>query len=159
MQISRRVDYALRALAYLAGQADGRVVGRAEIEARQGIPHSFLAKILRLLVGAGLLESVTGARGGFRLRRAATDISIGAVYEAVEGELRVIDCLRGGVCRFEPVCGQNDVWRGAQQRLRAYLDGISIAALADPRGLRARAAGGDVTGGSPRPPRHPFVTT
>ena len=140
MQVSRRVDYALRALAYLAGQPDGRVVGRAEIEARQGIPHSFLAKILRRLVDAGLLESVAGARGGFRLRRAAAEISVAAVYEAVEGELRVIDCLQGDVCRFEPVCGQHDIWRGAQQRLHAYLDGISIAALADPRGLRARAA-------------------
>lgn len=141
MQVSRRVDYALRALAYLAAQPDGKVIGRAEIEARQQVPASFLAKILRRLVAAGLLESVSGVRGGFRLTRPPAQVSIRQVYEAVEGELALIDCLRGDVCQFDPVCTQIDVWRGAQRRLAAYLEGISIADLADGQGLAARLAG------------------
>jgi Rrf2 family protein len=140
MQVSRRVDYALRALAYLAAQTDRRVVGRAEIEERQRIPRSFLAKILRRLVAAGLLESVPGVHGGFHLRVAPAQVSVRQVYEAVEGELALIDCLRGDVCQFDPVCSQIDVWRGAQRRLTAYLDGISIADLADGQGLAARLA-------------------
>lgn len=140
MQVSRRVDYALRALAYLAAQPDGRVVGRAEIEERQHIPPSFLAKILRRLVAAEVLESVPGVRGGFRLCVPAAAVSVRRVYEAVEGDLALIDCLRGDVCQFDPVCSQIDVWRGAQRRLAAYLDGISIADLADSQGLAARLA-------------------
>ncbi|MBX3027896.1 Rrf2 family transcriptional regulator [bacterium] len=140
MHVGRRVDYAVRALAYLAAQPDGRVVGRAEIEARQHIPRSFLAKILRRLVAAGLLESVAGVGGGFRLCRSPATVTIRQVYEAVEGELALIDCLRGDVCSFDPVCSQIDVWRGAQRRLAAYLEGISIADVADPQGLNARLA-------------------
>jgi Rrf2 family protein len=140
MHVSRRVDYALRALAYLAAQPDGRVIGRAEIEERQHIPASFLAKILRRLVAARLLESVPGVHGGFRLCVPPSTVSVRRVYEAVEGELALIDCLRGDVCQFDPVCSQIDVWRGAQRRLAAYLDGISIADLADGQGLTSRLA-------------------
>lgn len=140
MHVGRRVDYAVRALAYLAAQPEGRVVGRAEIETCQHIPRSFLAKILRRLVGAGLLESVSGVHGGFHLSRPPATVTIRQIYEAVEGELALIDCLRGGVCSFDPVCSQIDVWRGAQRRLTAYLDGISIADLADAQGLTARLA-------------------
>lgn len=140
MHVGRRVDYAIRALAYLAAQPESRVVGRAEIEARQHIPRSFLAKILRRLVAAGLLESVSGVHGGFRLSRPPAAVSIRQVYEAVEGPLALIDCLRGDSCCFDPVCSQIDVWRGAQRRLVAYLDGVSIADLADAQGLNARLA-------------------
>lgn len=140
MHVGRRVDYAVRALAYLAAQPAGRVVGRAEIESRQHIPASFLAKILRRLVAAGILDSVSGVRGGFRLSRPPATISIRQIYEAVEGELALIDCLRGDVCSFDPVCSQIDVWRGAQHRLAAYLDSVSIADVADAQGLAARLA-------------------
>ncbi len=144
MHVGRRVDYAVRALAYLAGQETRRVVGRAEIESHQGIPRHFLSKILRALVAGGLLESVPGAHGGFRLRRAASAISIRQVFELLEGDLCLIDCVRepGIACCFTPVCTQIEVWRGAQRILLEYLDGISIAALADDRGLRRRLGNG-----------------
>jgi Rrf2 family protein len=145
MHVGRRVDYAVRALAYLAGQDRGRVVGRAEIESRQGIPGYFLSKILRALVAAGILESIAGARGGFRLRRAASEISIREVYEVLEGNLCLIDCVldaEGGCC-FASVCTQIEVWRGAQRLLQEYLGGISIAAVADGYGLRPRLNGAD----------------
>ena len=147
MHVGRRVDYAVRALIYLAGQERGRVVGRAEIEARQGIPRHFLSKILRALVAAGLLDSVAGARGGFRLRRHASEISIRQVYEVLEGDLCLIDCLRepGGACCFASVCTQIEVWRGAQRILLDYLNGISIAAIADGHGLRRRLGNGNAS--------------
>lgn len=140
MHVGRRVDYAVRALAHLAAQPAGRVVGRGEIETAQGIPRSYCAKILRRLVAAAVLESVPGVRGGFRLQRPAASITLRQVYEAVEGELCLVDCLRADTCCFADVCTQIDVWRGAQRRLLAYLDGISIADLGDAAGLRTRLA-------------------
>lgn len=140
MHVGRRVDYAVRALAYLAGQEARRVVGRAEIETRQGIPRHFLSKILRALVAGGLLDSVAGAHGGFRLRRPASAITIRQVYEVLEGDLCLIDCVRepGSACCFASVCTQIEIWRGAQRILLEYLGGISIAAVADGHGLRPR---------------------
>jgi Rrf2 family transcriptional regulator, cysteine metabolism repressor len=144
MHVGRRVDYAVRALAYLAGQEARRVVGRAEIETRQGIPRHFLSKILRALVAGGLLDSVAGAHGGFRLRRPASAITIRQVYEVLEGDLCLIDCVRepGSACCFASVCTQIEIWRGAQRILLEYLGGISIAAVADGHGLRPRLGTG-----------------
>jgi Rrf2 family protein len=140
MNVGRRVDYAIRALAYLAAQPSGRIVPRSEIRDRQAIPTHFLSKILRSLVSGGLLISVSGARGGFRLGRAARDISIRAVYEIVEGPLSLIECINQGAdfCRYAPVCSQIDIWSGAQQMLEAYLENISIGDIADPGGMVPR---------------------
>jgi len=140
MNVGRRVDYAIRALCYLAAQAPCRVIPRAEIQARQNVPPHFLSKILRVLVSAGFLESVPGARGGFRLGRAAHDISVRAVYESVEGQLSLIRCVdqRDEFCCFASVCTQRGIWSGAQQLLAKYLENISIGDIADGRGLVSR---------------------
>jgi Rrf2 family protein len=151
MSVGRRVDYALRALCYLAAQPMGRVVKRAEIQLRQGIPPHFLSKILRRLAASGLLESIPGAHGGFRLGRPAGEISVRQVYECVEGGLCLVDCLeQEGFCRFTPVCTQRDIWRGAQRLLFDYLDGISLGAIADRQGLVCRL---EVAHGGGAPPR------
>jgi len=140
MNVGRRVDYAVRALCYLAAQPAGRIVPRSEIQKRQHIPPHFLSKILRALVNGGLLESVAGARGGFRLERPARDISVRAVYESIEGRLALIECVerREAFCCFAGVCTQIDIWSGAQQVLGAYLETISIGDIADGHGLVAR---------------------
>jgi len=144
MNVGRRVDYALRALCYLAAQDGDRVVTCTEIQSRQAVPPHFLSKILRRLVAAGVLESVPGARGGFRLGRPAERISVREVYECIEGQLSLIDCVdrRDEFCCFASVCAQRDVWRGAQQVLLDYLDGISVRQIADRTGLVARLASG-----------------
>ncbi|MBI1818151.1 MAG: Rrf2 family transcriptional regulator [Deltaproteobacteria bacterium] len=143
MNVGRRVDYAVRALSYLAGQPSDRVVSRVEIQQHQAIPPHFLSKILRALVNAGFLDSVSGSHGGFRLTRAPDSISIREVYESVERPLSLIDCveLRGEFCQFAPVCTQIDVWAGAQQMLADYLARITISDIADQPGLVARLRG------------------
>lgn len=140
MNVGRRVDYAVRALCYLAAQPAHRVVPRSEIQQRQNIPPHFLSKILRALVGAGFLQSVSGARGGFHLGRPAHQISLRAVYESVEGRLSLIECVehREGFCPFAPVCTQIDIWSGAQQMLGAYLEKFTIGDIADRHGLVPR---------------------
>ncbi|HVM98434.1 MAG TPA: Rrf2 family transcriptional regulator [Candidatus Acidoferrales bacterium] len=140
MNVGRRVDYAIRALCYLAAQPEGRLVARSEIQVRQSIPPHFLSKILRALVSAGFLESVPGARGGFRLGRPASEISVRDVYESVEGPLALIECVdhREGFCCFATVCTQIDIWRGAQHMLAAYLEKITIGDIADRHGLVLR---------------------
>jgi Rrf2 family protein len=156
MNVGRRVDYALRALCYLAAQRTDRVVPRVEIQEHQAIPPHFLSKILRTLVNAGFLESVPGARGGFRLARAAGRISVRDVYESLERPLSLIDCVefRGEFCRFAPVCTQIDIWAGAQHMLVQYLERISIGDIADGRGLVARLRSeGNLISAPPKRPK------
>jgi Rrf2 family protein len=140
MNVGRRMDYAVRALSYLAAQPGQRVVPRNEIQERQRIPPHFLAKILRKLVTAGYLVSVPGARGGFRLRAQADHITMRDVYECIEGPLCLMECIEdeGASCCFAPVCLQRTVWGGAQAALGRYLEQVSLSDMADPRGLVRR---------------------
>jgi len=143
MNVGRRVEYAIRALCYLAAQPPDRVVTRAEIETRQAVPQHFLSKILRQLVSADLLQSVPGAHGGFQLARPAGEISFRSAYEAIEGHLALTDCANRDEppCGFGSVCTQKEVWRGAQEVLKDYLDKVSIARIRDEHGLVPRAKG------------------
>ncbi|MCX8073935.1 MAG: Rrf2 family transcriptional regulator [Candidatus Binatia bacterium] len=140
MNVGRRVDYAVRALCYVAAQPAGRFVPRREIQARQNIPAPFLSKILRDLVQAGLLISVPGAHGGFRLSKPAGMITLREVYESLEGPLCLIGCVNeeDEACCFASVCTQIHIWRGAQQLLAQYLEEITIQSIADRHGLVPR---------------------
>lgn len=98
MLFSSATRYALRALAFLP--ADGSYYLAKDLARELELPGPFLAKILQNLVQAGLMESIRGPRGGFRLARPASEIRIGDVLAALEGP----DALCGCVMGF-PDCG------------------------------------------------------
>ena len=140
MNVGRRVDYAVRALSYLAGQPPGKIVSRATIEENQDIPPYYVSKIMKDLVAGGLVRSHVGSKGGFSLARTPDKITIKEVYEAVERPLVLMECLeRGaGFCSYCSVCTQISIWEKAQTLLAKYLAAISIGDIADRHGLRGR---------------------
>ncbi len=137
MNIGLRVDYAVRALSYLAGQGSGSRVSREELGREQGVPANALSKIMRLLAEAGLVSSAPGPGGGFCLARPATSMTLKEVFEAVEGPMSLIDCLadKDRYCRYHPACCQASVWRNAQNLLENYLHRVILADIADSKGL------------------------
>ena len=140
MNVGRRVDYAVRALSYLAGQPYGKVISRADIEKSQDIPPYYLSKIMKDLVAGGLVYSHIGSKGGFTLAKPSSTISIKDVYETVERRLVLMECLEKGVsyCSFCPICSQKSIWEEAQKVLAEFLGRTSIADIADRRGLKGR---------------------
>jgi Rrf2 family protein len=140
MNVGRRVDYAVRALSYLAGQTEGKVVSRADIEKSQDIPSFYLSKIMKDLVAGGLVHSHIGSKGGFTLAKPAGGISIKDIYETVERPLVLMECLEKGTnyCSYCAVCSQKSIWGEAQYILANFLAGVSIADIADRQGLKGR---------------------
>jgi Rrf2 family protein len=140
MNVGRRVDYAVRALSYLAGQPTGKIVSRSDIEKSQDIPSFYLSKIMKDLVSGGLVQSHVGSKGGFTLAKAANAISIKQVYETVERPLVLMECLEKGrdYCLYCSVCSQKSIWEEAQTVLANFLAGVSIGDIADHQGLRMR---------------------
>jgi len=140
MNVGRRVDYAVRALTYLAGQPPGKVISRAEIEKKQDIPSHYLSKIMKDLVVGELVHSHIGSKGGFSLARAAETISIKEVYETVERPIVLMECLDKSEerCPYCSVCTQILVWDRAQSLLANYLTSVNISNIADQIGLRER---------------------
>jgi Rrf2 family iron-sulfur cluster assembly transcriptional regulator len=143
MNIGRRVDYAVRALSFLAGQPPEKIVSRADIEKSQDIPSFYLSKIMKDLVAGGLVRSHIGSKGGFTLAKVATSISIKDVYETVERPLVLMDCLERGTdyCSYCSVCTQRSIWEQAQRILAEFLGRISINDIADRQGLKGRLIG------------------
>lgn len=140
MNVGRRVDYAVRALSFLAGQSHGRIVSRASIEQSQDIPTFYLSKIMKDLVAGGLVRSHMGSKGGFTLAQPPESITVKDVYEVVERPLVLMECLEAGAnyCSFCAVCSQKTVWEEAQTLLANFLAGVTIANIADRQGLRGR---------------------
>ena len=101
MQLSRKADYALRAVAYVAQLKKGELASIGRIARSRSIPREFLAKILKELTRAGILVSFQGVTGGYRLARPPKDVSFLDVVEAMEGPVAVNLCVNGSHCNCE----------------------------------------------------------
>src|SRR5262245_60443489 len=88
MKLTRASSYALHAVAYMAAQKKADPVASHVIAQDRGIPERFLLKVLKPLVSAQILLSIKGPNGGYRLARAANDITMLEVVEAVDGPIR-----------------------------------------------------------------------
>jgi len=128
MLFSRATGYALRALAILPEDGSYRL---AQVLAQElDIPGPFLAKILQTLAQKGILESVRGPRGGFRLARPAEEIAVGQVVEALEGPDAVYSCAMGfPSCGPENPCPLHSAWSEVRAQLDVCLTDVSIKAL------------------------------
>jgi Rrf2 family protein len=88
MKLSNASLYTINALAFLAAQGDKRLVASHLIAQAKGIPEKFMLKILRPLVSVGILASLKGPAGGYRLAKAPNQITLLEIIEAVDGPVR-----------------------------------------------------------------------
>jgi Rrf2 family protein len=133
MQVSRRVDYALRATIHLARQEPGRAASVSEISTTEAIPRKFLEKIIQDLIHAGLVLSRRGAHGGYLLARSPDEISFKEVLEAVEGPIALNVCVGAPhVCSVSTTCGMQHIWQEGQRRLIEYFGSTKLADLLAP---------------------------
>lgn len=103
--LSKRAEYGLMALLHLAGASvRGQVVSAASIAARHRIPAALLGKVMQDLARGRLVESVKGVTGGYRLRQAPAQVSLGAVVAAMDGPIRLAGCQSGCDCEQRRSC-------------------------------------------------------
>jgi len=118
LRISRKIDYGLRAMIYLASISHEVVVPFREIARQMMVPEDFLAKILKTLVDQRLVKSTRGPHGGYALAKPASDISFLDVIEAVEGPIAINVCLDGDdPCGKAEACTMVGVWRLGQEKM------------------------------------------
>lgn len=131
MQVSKSLDYAVRSLTYIAKEK-ASVFTIRDISEKQHIPQNYLAKIMRKLVQKGLLSSSPGPEGGYSLRKPTEDISLKDIYEAIEGDMQLIDCMeKNVVCELFNSCTQRSVWDHLQLHTLTFLNDISVKDIAD----------------------------
>jgi Rrf2 family protein len=130
LELSRRGDYAVRAMIALAG-SDGGWSSAGRIAADMAIPERFLPRVLRALARAGLIEARTGRAGGYRLARPAAELSLLDVIDAIEPPDEIPRCvLRGIPCGIDGRCQVHDAFDEARLAHRARLAAASLDAYA-----------------------------
>ena len=130
MQVSRKVDYALRAVIYLSMQKGGRCVPVKEIATRRRIPRKFLEKIIQDLIRAELVKSQRGAHGGYMLARLPDQVTFRDVIEAVEGPISLNTCVsEQHDCSVLSSCSMQGIWLEGQRRLLEYFADTTLADL------------------------------
>lgn len=133
MQISARVDYALRAMLEIAA-ASPRRLSRDDIANRQDLPTRYLEPILRDLSKHRLLESQRGATGGYVLARAAGRISVADVARAVDGPLALVSQQRPeDLVHTGPAQHVGELWVGLRAAIRSVMEHVTLSDLVDGR--------------------------
>jgi Rrf2 family iron-sulfur cluster assembly transcriptional regulator len=140
MKLTTRGRYAVTAMLDLALHQQAGPVSLAEIADRQGISLSYLEQIFSRLRRHGLVASTRGPGGGYRLSRAAVQISVADVIGAVD---EVVDATRcGGMqnCQGEERCLTHDLWHDLSHQIHDFLTGIDLQELVARRSVREVAA-------------------
>lgn len=132
LRISKLADYATVLLVAMAAAPDELHTSQALAE-RTRLELPTVAKLLKLLVQGGVLGSVRGASGGYRLERAPERISMAEVLQAVEGPVSLTECsVHSGLCGHEQRCGTRANWRKLHAVITQALQSVTLADMTAP---------------------------
>jgi Rrf2 family protein len=137
MKISAQEEYGLRCLLRLA-KAESGTATLPEVAAAEGLSVPYVAKLMAVLRNAGILESVRGRSGGYRLARPAEEVGLGSVLLILGEPLfdEVDYCQKhagteapNGICMNHSTCTLKSLWQTLEQWMRHVLDQITLADL------------------------------
>ena len=131
MKLSTRGRYGLRALIDLAVNSETESVSISSIALRQGISEAYLEQLMAKLKKAGLVVSMRGAQGGYKLARPAEQISVGDILRALEGNLDAVQCagLSEEGCQGAQLCVSKYVWQRINESIARTVDEIKLDTL------------------------------
>lgn len=129
--ISTRGRYALRVMIDIAENSNGNYIPLDGIAKRQEISEKYLESILVILTRGNLLLGLRGKGGGYKLTKSPEQYTIGSILRLTEGSLSPVACLKENAepCRKQAECKTLPVWKGLNDAINNYLDGITLAEL------------------------------
>ena len=140
MKLTTKGRYAVTAMLDIALHDTGGPVALTDIAGRQGISLSYLEQLFAKLRRQGLVSSVRGPGGGYRLGAAADTISIAAVVTAVDEKVDATRCGGKKNCQGNERCLTHDLWQDLSGKIYQFLSGITLAQLGAQRGVQEVAA-------------------
>ena len=131
MLISTKGRYALRVMIDLAEHRTDEFISLKGIAERQEISEKYLESIIRMLVKARVLESLRGKGGGYRLKKAPEEYTVGSILRLTEESLAPVACLEenADACSRAGRCRTLALWQGLNNVIHDYLKGVTIADL------------------------------
>lgn len=136
MKISTKGQYALEALIDLVMHAEDGQESLKNVAGRRAISEPYLDQIFNMLRRAGIVESIRGAQGGYRLTREPRAITAGEIVRAAEGSLAPVKCVNGydedgNRCQMFDRCVTRPLWARVAFEIDSTMDCITLADLAE----------------------------
>ena len=133
IRLSRLTDYAIVIVAELAREP-GALQAAAGLSARTGIPEPTVAKVLKILARAEVVESARGVNGGYLVKRPSTEIRIVELIEAVNGPVALTACVDGGEsdCCISSNCQLKGRWDPVNVAIRDAFKTVKLSDMIDP---------------------------
>lgn len=133
MLISTKGRYALRVMIDLAEHRSDEFISLKGIAERQEISEKYLESIIRMLVKAKILDSLRGKGGGYRLKKAPEQYTVGCILRLTEESLAPVSCLEDTTesCPRAAKCRTLFLWQGLDKVINDYLDSVTIADLVE----------------------------
>ncbi len=128
MRLSTKVRYAVRAVVDLAINYHDKPVMIKDIAKRQKISERYLENIFTKLRSAGILESIRGKKGGFKLAKEPNQITVLSIFKAVVGKVMIIKCISDPeICEFADNCLTKILWEKLNTCVENFLESITIS--------------------------------
>jgi FeS assembly SUF system regulator len=131
LRLSKFADYGTQVMVYMA--RDGAVHSATEVSAELGIAAPTVSKILKMLIREDLVESVMGAKGGYRLSRDPAEINIAEIINAMDGPISITECSGTTVCERESTCSTRSNWQGINHIIQSALEKVNLAEMIAPK--------------------------
>lgn len=131
MKVSTKGRYALRLMVDLALNSAGEPVSLKDIAKRQGISDKYLEQIIAVLNRAGYVRSIRGAQGGYLLRRAPEEYTVGMILRLTEGSLAPVSCVEEGdlKCERQKDCATIILWKKINDAVTSVVDHVTLQDL------------------------------
>ena len=136
MRLTTKGRYAVTAMLDLAVHATENPVPLADISQRQGISLSYLEQLFARLRKEGLVDSARGPGGGYRLSRAASEITVVQVISAIDETVEATRCGGLANCQDGEPCLTHELWSDLSRQIYDFLSGINLAQLVERRGAK-----------------------
>lgn len=129
LRFTKRADYGLIAIHYIAFHQGDGIVNTRKIAEEFNIPVELLAKILQRLAKRGLIVSQNGPKGGYLLARDPDKITVGEVVQALEGPVNIVSCYRSADCPQMTRCSVRHPVRKIQDSITQLLDEMTLVEM------------------------------
>ncbi|MDK8180326.1 RrF2 family transcriptional regulator [Paenibacillus sp. UMB4589-SE434] len=125
MKFTKATNYALHTMLALNEASQVKPIGVQQLAELQGVSPTYLSKILTRLVKAGMIESVSGVNGGYRLSRKKDDITFLDIIHAIEGNASLFECdfVHGDECTIQAVMKE------AEEKMESHLKNTKLTDL------------------------------
>ncbi len=135
MRLSTKGRYGVRAMFDLAMHSQEGTITLKSVAQRENISEKYLEHLFANLKKAGLIHSVRGAQGGYRLARSPEEITLGDIIRVLEGPVSPTECVAGGIeaekCERAQHCVMHLVWNNIREQINQVLDNYTLADICE----------------------------